>query len=116
MVMPGEDRREMEKEENVWRLLSRWISPEDAVLWRRASYQFHALVAGEWHNGRAFIAGDAAHQQPPFMGQGMCQGVRDVVNLTWKLERVLRGKSETLARQEAWAAFMRVNRIAQAPT
>jgi len=93
MVMPGEDRREMEKEENVWRLLSRWISPEDAVLWRRASYQFHALVAGEWHNGRAFIAGDAAHQQPPFMGQGMCQGVRDVVNLTWKLERVLRGKS-----------------------
>ncbi len=93
MVMPGEDRTEMEKEENVWRLLSRWISPEDATLWRRASYQFHALVAGEWRNARAFIAGDAAHQQPPFTGQGMCQGVRDVANLSWKLERVLRGKS-----------------------
>jgi 3-(3-hydroxy-phenyl)propionate hydroxylase len=93
MVMPGEDRREMEKEENVWRLLSRWITPEDATLWRRASYQFHALVAGEWRNARAFIAGDAAHQQPPFTGQGMCQGVRDVANLAWKLERVLRGKS-----------------------
>ena len=93
MVMPGEDRLEMEKEENVWRLLSRWISPEDATLWRRASYQFHALVAGEWRNSRAFIAGDAAHQQPPFTGQGMCQGVRDVANLSWKLERVLRGKS-----------------------
>ncbi len=93
MVMPGEDRREQEKEENVWRLLSRWINPEDATLWRRASYQFHALVAGEWRNGRAFIAGDAAHQQPPFTGQGMCQGVRDVANLVWKLERVLHGKS-----------------------
>ncbi len=93
MLLPGEDRREQEQEQNVWRLLSRWIGPEDAALWRRASYQFHALVAGEWRNGRAFIAGDAAHQQPPFTGQGMCQGVRDVVNLSWKLDRVLRGKS-----------------------
>jgi 3-(3-hydroxy-phenyl)propionate hydroxylase len=93
MVMPDEDRRELEKEENVWRLLSRWVSPENATLWRRASYQFHALVAEEWRSGRAFIAGDAAHQQPPFTGQGMCQGVRDVANLTWKLDRVLRGKS-----------------------
>jgi len=93
MVLPGEDRRELEQEENVWSLLSRWICPEDATLWRRASYQFHALVAGEWRNARAFIAGDAAHQQPPFTGQGMCQGVRDVANLTWKLDRVLRGKS-----------------------
>jgi 3-(3-hydroxy-phenyl)propionate hydroxylase len=93
MMMPGEDRREQEQEENVWRLLSRWISPEDATLWRRASYQFHALVAGDWRNGRAFIAGDAAHQQPPFTGQGMCQGIRDVANLTWKIDRVLSGKS-----------------------
>jgi 3-(3-hydroxy-phenyl)propionate hydroxylase len=93
MVMPGEDRREMEKDENVWGLLSRWVSPADATLWRRASYQFHALVAGEWRNARVFIAGDAAHQQPPFTGQGMCQGVRDVANLAWKLDRVLHGKS-----------------------
>ncbi|MEO8751300.1 MAG: bifunctional 3-(3-hydroxy-phenyl)propionate/3-hydroxycinnamic acid hydroxylase [Casimicrobiaceae bacterium] len=93
MVLPGEDRREMEKEENVWRLLSRWITPDDAMLWRRASYQFHALVAGEWRCGRVFIAGDAAHQQPPFTGQGMCQGVRDVANLTWKLQAVLSGNA-----------------------
>ena len=93
MVLPGEDRREMEKDEHVWRLLSPWLSPADAALWRCASYQFHALVAEQWRKGRVLIAGDAAHQQPPFTGQGMCQGVRDVTNLAWKLVRVLRGSS-----------------------
>jgi 3-(3-hydroxy-phenyl)propionate hydroxylase len=93
MVLPGEDRRELEEEAQVWRLLSRWITPDDATLWRRASYRFHALVAREWRRGRVFIAGDAAHQQPPFTGQGMCQGVRDVANLSWKLHRVLTGEA-----------------------
>ncbi|MDF3086651.1 FAD-dependent monooxygenase, partial [Burkholderia sola] len=65
MLMPGEDPREMQTEEQVWKLLSRWLTREDAELWRAASYRFHALVAKEWRRGRVFIAGDAAHQQPP---------------------------------------------------
>jgi 3-(3-hydroxy-phenyl)propionate hydroxylase len=90
MLMPGEDPREMQQDEQVWKLLSRWLTPADGELWRAASYRFHALVAKEWRRGRVFIAGDAAHQQPPFIGQGMCQGVRDVVNLIWKLNAVIR--------------------------
>jgi 3-(3-hydroxy-phenyl)propionate hydroxylase len=93
MLLPGEDPRDIEQPEQVWRLLARWLTPEDATLWRAASYRFHALVARKWRNGRVFLAGDAAHQQPPFIGQGMCQGIRDVANLSWKLERVLRGRS-----------------------
>ncbi|MBR1224838.1 MULTISPECIES: bifunctional 3-(3-hydroxy-phenyl)propionate/3-hydroxycinnamic acid hydroxylase [unclassified Bradyrhizobium] len=93
MLLPGEDPREMEAPDQLWRLLSRWIKPDDATLWRAASYRFHALVAEEWRRGRIFLAGDAAHQQPPFIGQGMCQGIRDVGNLVWKLDRVLKGQS-----------------------
>ncbi|CAN1354553.1 Probable NADH-specific resorcinol 4-hydroxylase [Linum perenne] len=93
MLLPGEDPRAMEQPDQVWRLLARWLSPDDATLWRAASYRFHALVASKWRERRVFLAGDAAHQQPPFIGQGMCQGVRDVANLVWKLARVLRGNS-----------------------
>ncbi len=87
MLNPGE-------QPDVWELLARWITPDDAQLWRSASYRFHALVARQWRRGRVFLAGDAAHQQPPFTGQGMCQGIRDAANLAWKLHHVLAGKAK----------------------
>ena len=58
---------------------------------RAATYRFHGLIAEEWQRSRIFLAGDAAHQTPPFFGQGMCHGFRDVANLAWKLKAVLRG-------------------------
>jgi 3-(3-hydroxy-phenyl)propionate hydroxylase len=94
MLLPDEDPRAAQQPEEVWKLLSKWLTPDDATLWRAASYRFHALVAREWRRGRIFLAGDAAHQQPPFIGQGMCQGLRDVSNLIWKLARVIKGESD----------------------
>lgn len=77
----------------VWRWLERWIKPGEARIWRAAAYMFHGLVANEWRRGRVFLAGDAAHMTPPFMAQGMAQGMRDAQNLAWKLDAVLHGRT-----------------------
>jgi 3-(3-hydroxy-phenyl)propionate hydroxylase len=43
--------------------------------------------------GNVFLAGDSAHQMPPFLGQGLNSGMRDAVNLAWKMGFVRRGKA-----------------------
>ncbi len=90
MLLPGEPLHEQWPEEALWPLLARWVQPGEATLWRAAAYRFHGLVAERWRAGRVLLAGDAAHMTPPFMAQGMVQGLRDAANLAWKLERVLR--------------------------
>ncbi len=93
MLQPGEDAATMMQPERVWKLLSRWLTPDEAVLERPAAYTFHSVVARGWRRGPLMIAGDAAHQTPPFMGQGMCAGIRDAANLGWKLADVLSGNA-----------------------
>jgi 3-(3-hydroxy-phenyl)propionate hydroxylase len=61
---------------------------------RAATYRFHGLVAHRWQMGNVFLAGDAAHQTPPFFGQGMCHGLRDVANLAWKMAAVAQDKAD----------------------
>lgn len=96
-LQPGEQPHEMNTEEKVWNLLSPWITGDGADLVRSAAYRFHAVVAGTMRQGRVMLAGDAAHQMPPFMGQGLNSGMRDAVNLAWKLKWVLEGwSSESL--------------------
>jgi flavoprotein hydroxylase len=92
MRLPHETLDELNSEVAAWRLLEPWgVRPENAKLERHAVYTFGARWADRWRNRRALIAGDAAHQMPPFAGQGMCAGMRDAANLAWKLDLVLRG-------------------------
>lgn len=91
MLLPGEQAEEMQQVDVVRDLLRPWLDPDLVDLERSAVYVFHGLIADRWREGRIFLAGDAAHQTPPFLGQGMCSGMRDAANLVWKLGAVLDG-------------------------
>lgn len=93
MRMPGETREALESEAMVWQMLAPWVNQEQARIVRHKIYTFRSLIAETWRSGRLLIAGDAAHIMPPFMGQGMCAGLRDAWNLAWKLDLVLRGQA-----------------------
>ena len=73
------------------REIGAWVDPGEVELIRAAVYNFRALIAHRWRERRVFLAGDAAHQTPPFFGQGMCHGIRDAAQLIWKLRLVLDG-------------------------
>ncbi|MEM8618653.1 MAG: FAD-dependent monooxygenase [Actinomycetota bacterium] len=88
---PHETREQMLADERIAELLSPWAAPDQLRVDRAAVYRFHAAVAERFRDGAVFFAGDSAHQMPPFNGQGMCTGMRDAENLSWKLAAVAAG-------------------------
>jgi len=90
-IQPGEDAQDLNTEAGLWKLLSSMVTADDARIVRSAVYRFHAVVAPEMKKGNVFLAGDSAHQTPPFAGQGLNSGMRDALNLAWKFSFVERG-------------------------
>ncbi|MCW6004366.1 bifunctional 3-(3-hydroxy-phenyl)propionate/3-hydroxycinnamic acid hydroxylase [Micromonospora sp. CPCC 205371] len=81
----------------IFALIRPWlgtVDPDKLTLVRRTWYTFRGAVADRWYDRRVFLLGDAAHLTPPFIGQGMCAGIRDAANLTWKLAFLLTGQAD----------------------
>lgn len=90
-MLHDHDRTEdFETEARARELLSHYVDVDEVVIDRQLVYTFNALVATRWREGRVFLAGDAAHMTPQFIGQGMNSGTRDADNLSWKLAEVVR--------------------------
>ncbi len=91
MLRASETPEEMTRPETLAALVAPYVDPARFTVTRAVVYTFHHLVAERWRAGRVFLLGDAAHQMPPFLGQGLCSGLRDAANLTWKLAMVIDG-------------------------
>jgi 3-(3-hydroxy-phenyl)propionate hydroxylase len=94
MLLPHERDADMVKDEAIHALIDKWVDPADIEIVRAAVYRFHGLVARRWRDRDVFLLGDAAHQTPPFFGQGMCHGLRDAAQLVWKLRLVADGLAD----------------------
>ncbi|WP_111512051.1 bifunctional 3-(3-hydroxy-phenyl)propionate/3-hydroxycinnamic acid hydroxylase [Mycobacterium kyogaense] len=91
-VADHEDESRLLAPESIWDVLhAQGITEENVDVIGTACYSHHVRFADRWRVGRIFLAGDAAHAMPPWIGQGMCAGIRDVANLCWKLDAVLAG-------------------------
>ncbi|MCC2097515.1 MAG: bifunctional 3-(3-hydroxy-phenyl)propionate/3-hydroxycinnamic acid hydroxylase [Hyphomicrobiales bacterium] len=89
-LLPGETPETFKTDASLREVLRLFADPDVLDIWRYAIYQFHAVVADDWRKGNVFLMGDAAHRMPPFLGQGLCAGIRDAYNFAWKLEQVER--------------------------
>ena len=71
-----------------------WVDIDKLTFLRQGTYTFRGAVADRWPKGRVFLLGDAAHLTPPFIGQGMCAGIRDAAQLAWRLALVVQGHAD----------------------
>lgn len=95
MRRPDVTVEELGRPETAWSLMALWgVTPDNSRLERHAVYTFRGRWARDWNWGRVFLAGDAAHLMPPFLGQGLCAGLRDARALTWRLILVQRGLAD----------------------
>lgn len=96
MLRPGETPEDVLQDDFINTLLARWNVEGAISIERKAVYRFNAKVAERWRNGAILLAGDAAHLMPPFAGQGLCSGLRDAMNLAWKIAATLRDGDDAL--------------------
>jgi 3-(3-hydroxy-phenyl)propionate hydroxylase len=93
-LLAGETAADYDTIDDLLPLIGPWVQGthgDRLELVRVAEYTFRAQLADHWRDRNVFLLGDAAHLTPPFVGQGMGAGLRDAMNLSWKIAGVLSG-------------------------
>ncbi|MFD1971400.1 bifunctional 3-(3-hydroxy-phenyl)propionate/3-hydroxycinnamic acid hydroxylase [Trinickia caryophylli] len=104
LVFPHEDEEAIARPESVRKLIAPYVgNVENVEIVRARTYTHHSRVAERLLVGRVALVGDAAHLTPPWIGQGLNAGLRDVGNLAWKLAGVVKGtlRTDVLATYES---------------
>jgi 3-(3-hydroxy-phenyl)propionate hydroxylase len=93
IVNPDDDHSELLKTDVGYKMIEAeyGLTGEDIEIYRQVVFPFEGKLANQWRNGKVLILGDAAHLMPPFLGEGAGSGLRDALNLVWKLDLVMRG-------------------------
>ena len=85
-ILPSDDQQKFLESKSIWKFLSKWIEKKNGMIERSQVYTFRSILKKKWFMNRVILAGDSAHLSPPFLGQGMCAGIRDVAVLAWRLK------------------------------
>ncbi|AKJ00110.1 3-(3-hydroxy-phenyl)propionate hydroxylase [Archangium gephyra] len=93
-IRHDEKAEDLLRPERLREFIAPFVDPDRATILRAAAYVFNRRMASRWRDGRLFLLGDAAHLMPPVLGQGLCSGLRDAHNLSWKLASVLHGHAD----------------------
>ena len=102
-ILPSDNQEKFLESKSIWKFLSKWIEKKNAMIERSQVYTFRSILKKKWFMNRVILAGDSAHLSPPFLGQGMCAGIRDVAVLAWRLKGYTTNKlsSEELINYQA---------------
>ena len=92
-TLPGETDEKVFNETSVQQRLQKFFPKSGSYpVVHRNLYNVHQRVAARFSQGRAFLAGDAAHVNNPIGGLGLNCGIHDAVELASLLVKVLRGE------------------------
>jgi len=88
-LLAGENGNEIVRENKYIKFITPLLIDKEYQIERVYIYRYRGNCAKQIRQKNIFLLGDAAHQIPPFAGQGLSSGLRDASNLCWKIAYVI---------------------------
>ena len=88
-LLAGEQHKKIRQKNNIQNLISKWIEPNQYEIENTSIQNFRGSFAKTFQKDNVFLIGDSAYQMPPYASQGLNTGIRDILNLIWKINLVI---------------------------